>query len=84
MVNHSSALAWKIPWTEEPILLFTYVHWFPEETYTFSINGTQEWSCDRLEGNRLCDALIYHTLLYVCLSVYLSIYLIITIMHQQK
>ena len=43
MVNHSSTLAWKIPWTEEPILLFTYVHWVPEETYTFSVNGTQEW-----------------------------------------
>ena len=26
MANRSSTLAWEIPWTEEPVLLFTYVH----------------------------------------------------------
>ena len=66
MATHSSTLAWKIPWTEEPgrlqsmgslratsLLLFTFMHWRRkwQPTPVFLLGESQGWGS--LVGSRL-------------------------------
>ena len=66
MAPHSSTLAWKIPWTEEPgrlqsmgslratsLLLFTFMHWRRkwQPTPVFLLGESQGWGS--LVGSRL-------------------------------
>ena len=68
MAPHSSTLAWKIPWTEEPgrsqrvghdratsLSLFTFMHWRRkwQPTLVFLPGESQGWGS--LVGHRLWD-----------------------------
>ena len=53
MAPHSSTLAWKIPWMEEPGRLFTFMHWRRkcQPTPVFLPGESQGWGS--LVGCRL-------------------------------